>query len=108
MIRCSLGPWTLRRRMKQIGLVCKRPRYSYSEKDPHRAQKKAAIVRKLKRRPLKTMLLFEDETILRLLPELRGSWSSRGEQTRVPITGQNDRCVLFGTLNLRTGHRVAA
>lgn len=36
----SLSTGTLRRRMKQIGLVCKRPRYFYSERDPHRAQKK--------------------------------------------------------------------
>jgi transposase len=36
----TLSARTLRRRMKQIGLVCKRPRYFYSEKDPHRAQKK--------------------------------------------------------------------
>jgi transposase len=31
---------TLRRRMKQMGLRFKRPRYVYSEKDPNRAQKK--------------------------------------------------------------------
>ena len=37
---CEIRPFTLYRRMKQIGLVCKRPRYVYSEKDPHRAQKK--------------------------------------------------------------------
>jgi transposase len=37
---CSLGPWALRQRMKRIGLVCKRPRYFYSEKAPHVAQKK--------------------------------------------------------------------
>lgn len=37
---CSLSTRVLRRRMKQIGLVCKRPRYFYSERDPHRAQKK--------------------------------------------------------------------
>lgn len=37
---CQISPRTLRRRMKQIGLRCKRPRYVYSEKDPHRAQKK--------------------------------------------------------------------
>lgn len=54
------------------------------------------------------MLLFEDETILRLLPELRRTWSLRGQQARVPITGQNARCALFGTLNLRTGHRLVA
>ena len=40
---CQIGPFTLYRRMKQIGLVCKRPRYVYSEKDPHRAQKKGRL-----------------------------------------------------------------
>lgn len=38
--QCAIGSWALRARMKQIGLVCKRPRYFYSEKDPHVAQKK--------------------------------------------------------------------
>jgi transposase len=38
--QCSIGPETLRQRMKQIGLVCKRPRYFYSERAPHVAQKK--------------------------------------------------------------------
>jgi transposase len=38
--QCSIGLWALRQRMKQIGLVCKRPRYFYSEKAPHVAQKK--------------------------------------------------------------------
>jgi transposase len=37
---CRIAPRTLRRRMKQIDLVCKRPRYFYAEKDPHGAQKK--------------------------------------------------------------------
>jgi transposase len=40
---CQIRPFTLYRRMKQIGLVCKRPRYVYSEKDPHRAQKKGRL-----------------------------------------------------------------
>lgn len=38
--QCSIGFWALRQRMKQIGLVCKRPRYFYSEKAPYVAQKK--------------------------------------------------------------------
>jgi transposase len=38
--QCPIRPFTLYRRMKQMGLRCKRPRYYYSEKDPHRAQKK--------------------------------------------------------------------
>jgi transposase len=41
--RCSISPRTLRRRMKQIGLRCKRPRYFYSEKEPHVAQKKGRL-----------------------------------------------------------------
>jgi transposase len=37
---CPISPHTLRRRMKALGLRCKRPRYFYEEKAPHRAQKK--------------------------------------------------------------------
>ena len=40
---CSISARTLRRRMKEIGLRCKRPRYVYSEKEPHRAQKKGRL-----------------------------------------------------------------
>ena len=36
----SISARTLRRRMKAAGLRFKRPRYVYSEKDPHRSQKK--------------------------------------------------------------------
>jgi len=38
--QCSISPRTLRRRMKRVGLRCKRPRYVYSEKEPHLPQKK--------------------------------------------------------------------
>jgi transposase len=37
---CSISTYTLRRRMKSLGLSCRRPRYFYEEKDPHRTQKK--------------------------------------------------------------------
>jgi transposase len=37
---CPISSHTLRRRMKAMGLRCKRPRYFYEEKAPHRAQKK--------------------------------------------------------------------
>jgi Winged helix-turn helix len=37
---CPISSYTLRRRMKAMGLRCKRPRYFYEEKAPHRAQKK--------------------------------------------------------------------
>jgi transposase len=37
---CVLSKHTLRRRMREAGLRWKRPRYVFSEKEPHRAQKK--------------------------------------------------------------------
>lgn len=40
---CSISPRTLYRRMKQMGLECKRPRYVYEEKEPNRAQKKGRL-----------------------------------------------------------------
>ena len=56
--------------------------------------------------PADAVLLFEDETILRLLPVLRRAWSLRGEQALVSISGRNAKRVLFGTINPRTGHRI--
>jgi len=40
---CRISPRTLRRRMRRMGLRCKRPRYVYSEKEPHLAQKKGRL-----------------------------------------------------------------
>jgi transposase len=39
----ALSARTLRRRMHDLGLRWKRPRYNYANKDPHRAQKKGAL-----------------------------------------------------------------
>lgn len=38
--KCPITPATLHRRMKQLGLAYKRPKYFYEQKDPNRAQKK--------------------------------------------------------------------
>ena len=40
---CGLSSYTLRRRMKALGLRYKRPRYFYEEKEPNRAQKKGLL-----------------------------------------------------------------
>ena len=41
--QCTITTDTLRRRLQQLGVRCKRPRYFYEEKDPHRAQKKGRL-----------------------------------------------------------------
>ncbi len=53
------------------------------------------------------IILFLDETILRLFPPLRCAWAFRGQQADVRITGRNAKRVLFGAINPRTGHRLA-
>jgi transposase len=40
---CPITARTLRRRMRDLGLRWKRPRYVYADKDPHRAQKKGGL-----------------------------------------------------------------
>jgi hypothetical protein len=52
------------------------------------------------------VLLYEDETIIRLFPPLRACWALRGAQAAVPITGRNANRTLFGVVNPRTGHRI--
>ena len=56
--------------------------------------------------PLSAVLLFQDEIIVRLFPLIRRAWSLQGQQARVNISGKNARQVLYGTINMRTGHRV--
>jgi transposase len=56
--------------------------------------------------PPRTVKLFEDETDLLLFPPLRGAWGQRGQPIEVPLSGQNARRVLFGTINIVTGHRL--
>lgn len=52
------------------------------------------------------MVLVEDETDLLLFPPLRAMWSKRGEPARVMLSGRNARRVVFGCMNLATGHRL--
>lgn len=56
--------------------------------------------------PPSAVLLFEDETILRLFPVLRRAWSMRGEPAPIAISGRNAKRVLFGVINPGTGHRL--
>jgi hypothetical protein len=37
---------------------------------------------------------------------LRAAWAKRGQDSPVPISGRNAKCVVYGTLNIRTGNRL--
>lgn len=51
-------------------------------------------------------MLVEDETDLLLFPPLRAMWSPRGEPAQVRLSGWNAHRVVFGCMNLATGHRL--
>src|SRR5688500_15406600 len=51
-------------------------------------------------------VLITDETTMRMFPPLRAAWAQLGEQVHVGISGRNARRVLFGAINVRTGHRI--
>jgi hypothetical protein len=51
-------------------------------------------------------VLAEDETDLLLFPPLRACWARRGQPARVWLSGFNARRVIFGAMNLWTGHRL--
>jgi transposase len=55
---------------------------------------------------LRSAILVEDKTDLRLFPPLRAGWARRGEEAPVPVSGSNARRVLFGAIHLRTSRRV--
>ena len=49
---------------------------------------------------------MSDATILTETPPLRAMYAPIGEQARVPITGNHTKRVVFGALNIHTGHAV--
>ena len=49
---------------------------------------------------------MQDETILKLFPVLRRSWSGQGRQAAVYISGRNAQRVLSCTIDLKTGRRL--
>jgi hypothetical protein len=56
--------------------------------------------------PKRSVVLVEDETDLLLFPPLRAMWSLRGAPARVMLSGWNAKRVVFGCMNLATGHRL--
>lgn len=50
--------------------------------------------------------MAEDETDVLLFPPLRAGWARKGLPAKVSLSGRNARRVLFGAINLRTGHRI--
>jgi len=95
---------TLRRTLHGMGYVWKRARYVLAP-DPER-EKKNQIRRALRCLPARGAVLAQDETDLLLCPPLRKQWARQGQPASVLLGGGNARRVIFGAMNLATGHRL--
>jgi transposase len=97
----------LRRQLGQLGYVWKRPRHALPESKSPRARRRLRLIRrKFQSLPEECAVLFEDETDLLLFPPLRAGWFLRGKPARVPISGENAKRVIFGTIDVDSGHRI--
>jgi putative transposase len=99
----AVSPETVRRWLRQDGLVWRRPRPTLRPKDPQRQQKLAALRDLLRGLPEDETALFMDEVDINTNPKIGCMWMRQGEQAEVQTPGSNEKRVLAGSLHWRSG-----
>jgi transposase len=101
--RVSVSRETVRRWLRQDGLVWRRPRPTLKPKDPERQAKLDALRRLLGTLPEDETAVFQDEVDINLNPKIGAMWMRRGEQAAVEAPGNNQKRYLAGSIHWRTG-----
>lgn len=94
---------TVRRGLRRLGFVWRRPRPVVGPVDPDHGAKLRAICWLLARLPLDETAVFQDEVDIHLNPKIGSCWMPRGQQAEVPTPGNNEKRHLAGSLVWRTG-----
>jgi putative transposase len=94
---------TVRRWLRDAGLVWRRPRPALRPRDPDRPAKLAALRRLLGGLPEDETAVFMDEVDVHLNPKVGCMWMRKGQQALVETPGTNDRRHLAGSIHWRTG-----
>jgi putative transposase len=94
---------TVRRGLRRLGFVWRRPRPVVGPVDPEHAEKVRAIHGLLARLPDDEAAVFQDEVDVHLNPKIGSCWMPRGRQAEVPTPGNNEKRHLAGSLVWRTG-----
>jgi transposase len=97
---------TVRRRLRESGLVWRRPRPVVRRSDPERTAKLAALRTLLHDLPADETAVFMDEVEVHTNPKVGSMWMRRGQQAAVETPGDNEKRVLAGSLHWRTGRLV--
>jgi transposase len=99
---------TVRRALRRLGFVWRRPRPVVEPVDPDRAAKLRTIQDLLKNLPGDETAVFQDEVDVHLKPKIGSCWMRWGEQAEVPTPGHNRKQHLAGSLVWRTGTLVVS
>jgi putative transposase len=98
-----LSAETVRRGLRRMGFVWRRPRPVVGPRDPEHATKLRQIQRMMAQLPSDETVVFQDEVDVHLNPKIGSCWMVRGEQTEVITPGNNEKRHLAGSLHWRTG-----
>jgi putative transposase len=94
---------TVRRWLRDAGLVWRRPRPTLRPKDPARQAKLDALRKLLTDLPADETAVFMDEVDINLNPKIGPMWMRQGEQALVETPGTNQKRYLAGSIHWRTG-----
>jgi putative transposase len=98
-----LSAETVRRGMRRMEFVWRRPRPVVGPRDPDHDAKLRKIQRLVGSLPDDETLVFQDEVDIHLNPKIGACWMVRGEQAEVITPGNNEKRHLAGSLHWRTG-----
>jgi transposase len=93
----------VRRGLRQLGYVWRRPRPVIGLNDPEYNQKLRRIQTLLRRLPKDETAVFQDEVDVQLNPKIGSCWMRRGEQAVIVTPGNNVKRHLAGSLAWRSG-----
>jgi transposase len=103
----SVGRETVRRWLRQEGVVWRRPRPVLRRQDPRKQEILLGLRRLLLDLPDDETVVWEDEVDLNLNPKIGCMWMIKGEQAEVVTPGDNEKRYLAGSLHWRTGKLIA-
>ena len=101
--RIRISAETVRRGMRRMEFVWRRPRPVIGLHDPDHNVKLRRIRRLIASLPADETAVFQDEVDINLNPKIGACWMVCGEQAEVVTPGNNEKRYLAGSLHWRTG-----
>ena len=97
---------TVRRLLPKLGIKWKRASPTLCIQDKEKAHKMKKIEQALHTANAEHPVFYVDEADVDLNPRIGSCWSIKGQQTRIPTPGKNQKNYLAGALNAKTGQVV--